>query len=291
MRSVPIHRGLSALAPDYQAFIVDLWGVMHDGVAAFPEAVACLEQLKARGKRVLILSNAPRRAAAVAQRSVELGIAAELFDAVVSSGEAVWRQLAARRDPWYRALGRRCYHLGPERDFGMREGLDLDFVAELATADFILNTGALSTEDTVEDYAPLLEEALGRGLPMVCANPDLEVIRGGRREICAGAVAALYERLGGEVRYDGKPYRSIYRACFDALGLDRPEAMLAIGDSLRTDIAGAQAVGIAGLFVAGGLHAEELGMTAGAPPDEAALDTLFRERDLYPLAVLDALRW
>jgi HAD superfamily hydrolase (TIGR01459 family) len=291
MRSVPIHRGLSALAPDYEAFIVDLWGVLHDGVAAFPEAVACLEQLKAHGKRVLILSNAPRRAAAVAQRTVELGVAAELFDAVVSSGEAVWQNLEARRDPWYRALGRRCYHLGPERDFGMREGLDLDFVAALAAADFILNTGALSTEDTAEDYAALLEEARGRGLPMVCANPDLEVIRGGRREICAGELAAFYERLGGEVRYDGKPHRSIYEACFEALDLDRPETMLAIGDSLRTDIAGAQAVGMAGLFVAGGIHAEELGMAGGAPPDEAALAALFRARDMYPLAVLDALRW
>ncbi len=292
---VPIHRGLSRLAGSYDVFIVDLWGVLHDGVRAFPEAVACLEQLKARGKRVLILSNAPRRAAEVARRTVELGVAPRLFDAVVSSGEAVWRNLEARRDPWYRALGRRCYHLGPERDLGMREGLDLDFVAELAAADFILNTGALSSEDTAEDYAPLLKAALGRGLAMVCANPDLEVIRGGRREICAGAVAALYERLGGQVRYDGKPHRSIYEACFEALDLDRPplrpEAMLAIGDSLRTDIAGAQAVGIAGLFVAGGIHAEELGMAGGAPPDEAALAALFQARDMYPLAVLDALRW
>ncbi len=291
MRSVPIHRGLSALAPDYEAFIVDLWGVMHDGVRAFPEAVACLEQLKAHGKRVLILSNAPRRAAAVAARTVELGVSADLFDAVMSSGEAVWRNLDERGDPWYRALGRRCYHLGPERDHGVREGLDLEFVADLAAAEFILNTGALLTEDTPADYAPMLETALGHGLPMVCANPDLEVIRGGRREICAGAVAALYEQLGGEVRYEGKPYGSIYRTCFEALGTERPEAMLAIGDSLRTDIAGARAVGIDGLFVCGGIHAEELGMSGGAPPDEGALAALFEARDMYPLAVLDMLRW
>ncbi len=291
MRSVPIHRGLSALAPDYEAFIVDLWGVMHDGVRAFPEAVACLEQLKAHGKRVLILSNAPRRAAAVAARTVELGVSADLFDAVMSSGEAVWRNLDERGDPWYRALGRRCYHLGPERDHGVREGLDLEFVANLAAAEFILNTGALLTEDTAADYAPMLETALGHGLPMVCANPDLEVIRGGRREICAGAVAAFYERLGGEVRYEGKPFPSIYQACFEVLGLERPDSMLAIGDSLRTDIAGARAVGIDGLFVCGGIHAEELGMAGGAAPDEAALATLFQARDMYPLAVLDKLRW
>jgi HAD superfamily hydrolase (TIGR01459 family) len=288
---LPILRGLSGLARDYDAFIVDLWGVLHDGVTAFPEAVACLEELKARDKRILILSNAPRRAAEVARRSVELGVRAELFDAVVCSGEAVWRQLKARRDPWYRALGRRCYHLGPERDHGLRAGLDLDFVNTLAGADFVLNTGTLAGEDRAADYAPLLEAALARGLPMVCANPDLEVIRGGRREICAGALAALYERLGGRVRYEGKPHRAIYETCFTALGSDRPEAILAIGDSLRTDIAGAQAVGVAGVFVTGGIHAEELGAAEGAPPDSAALAALFAASAVTPLAVLDALRW
>jgi HAD superfamily hydrolase (TIGR01459 family) len=177
----------------------------------------------------------------------------------------------------------------------MRAGLDLEFVEALATADFILHTGALSAEDRDRDYAPLLDEALARGLPMVCANPDLEVIRGGRREICAGAVAALYERLGGRVRYEGKPHRAIYETCFAQLGHAgptlRPEAILAIGDSLRTDIAGARSVGVAGVFVTGGIHAEELGAAAGRPPDPAALAALFAARGVTPLAVLDALRW
>ncbi len=299
---VPLHHGLAALAGDYDAFIVDLWGVMHDGVRAFPEALACLAELKARGKRIWILSNAPRRAASVAARNLELGIPPEHVDGVLSSGEAAWRHLAERPDPWYQALGRCCYHLGPARDQGMRDGLDYDFLdddflnrpGDLAVADFLLNTGALSAAHAVEHYAPLLDEALARGLPMVCANPDLEVIRGGRREICAGAIALAYERRGGQVRYHGKPHREIYQDCFAlmaAAGPVEPARILAIGDSLRTDIAGAQACGIDGLFVAGGIHAEALGLVDGQSPDGTRLAALFADRGLYPVAVLSRLRW
>ena len=294
---VPLHHGLAALAGDYDAFIVDLWGVMHDGVRAFPEALACLAELKARGKRIWILSNAPRRAASVAARNLELGIPPEHVDGVLSSGEAAWRHLATRPDAWYQALGRRCYHLGPDRDQGMREGLDYDFLdrpGDLAAADFLLNTGALAPDHAAGHYTPLLDEALGRGLPMVCANPDLEVIRGGRREICAGAIALAYEERGGEVRYHGKPHREIYQDCFALMaesGPVEPARTLAIGDSLRTDIAGAQACGIDGLFVAGGIHGEALGLVEARGLDQSRLAALFADRGLYPVAALPRLSW
>ncbi|MFQ6018248.1 MAG: TIGR01459 family HAD-type hydrolase, partial [Kiloniellaceae bacterium] len=154
---IPIHDGFAALAERYDGFIVDLWGVLHDGVAAFPAALGCLEELRRRAKRVLILSNAPRRAAAVAARNAALGIPPRLYDATVSSGEEAWHHLRSRPDSWYRALGRRCYHLGPARDLGLREGLAYDFVDDPAAADFILNTGALSPGHGPEDYRPLLE--------------------------------------------------------------------------------------------------------------------------------------
>ncbi len=294
---VPLHPGLAALAEGYDAFIVDLWGVLHDGVRAFPEALACLAALKARGKQVWILSNAPRRAAAVAARNLELGIPPEHVDGVLSSGEAAWCHLANRPDPWYQVLGRRCYHLGPARDQGLREGLGYEFLdqpADLAAADFLLNTGALSAAHAVAHYAPLLDEALARSLPMVCANPDLEVIRGGKREICAGAIALAYEQLGGQVRYHGKPHPEIYQDCFALMAAARPVSparTLAIGDSLRTDIAGAQACGIDGLFVAGGIHAEALGLVDGQSLDETRLAALFADRGLYPVAALPRLRW
>lgn len=291
MTAVPIHSGLSELAEAYEGFIVDLWGVLHDGVRAFPAAVACLAELKARGKRILILSNAPRRAESVARRNLELGIGPELSDAVMSSGEAAWRHLKGRGDPWYRALGRRCYHLGPERDQGMRAGLDYDFVDALERADFLLNTGALSSDHGVEAYAALLGAARARGLPMVCANPDLEVIRGGKREICAGAIAVHYEELGGRVRYHGKPHREIYDLSFELFGIAPPARIAAIGDSLRTDIAGAQAAGIDGIFIGGGIHGESLGLADGTPLDPARLAGLCDARGLYPAAALAVLRW
>lgn len=289
--AVPIHGGLSPLAERYDGFIVDLWGVLHDGVTAFPEALTCLAELKARGKRVWILSNAPRRATSVTERNAELGIRGEHFDGVMSSGEEAWRYLSDRCDPWYQALGRRCYHIGPARDAGMREGLDYTFVEDVAGADFLLNTGALTAEDRAGDYDALLTGALDHGLPMVCANPDLEVIRGGRREICAGAIALRYEELGGTVRYHGKPHRQVYETCLDSMGIADRARIAAIGDSLRTDIAGAQAIGIDGIFIAAGIHGEALGMVDGQPPDPARMAALFTKRELYPAATLPVLRW
>jgi len=287
---IRIERGLSALAEDYDAFIVDLWGVLHDGVRAFPAAVDCLETLRARGKRIVILSNAPRRAAVVAARNAELGIAIRLCDAVVSSGEDTWQHLYSRPDDWYRALGRRCFHLGPKRDFGMREGLDYDFV-EVGAADFVLNTGALGPEDAAGDYDPLLGVLAERGLKMVCANPDLEVVRGGRREICAGAIAARYEALGGTVRYHGKPHREIYDACFAVVPQVPRRRIAAIGDSLRTDIAGANAARIDGIFVTGGLQGERLGVDAGGNAEPARLRALCAAEGHWPSAALPVLRW
>jgi HAD superfamily hydrolase (TIGR01459 family) len=288
---IPIHHGLSEIAERYDAFVIDLWGVLHDGVSAFPEAVACLEQLRAHGKGVLILSNAPRRADSVAERNVELGIARELCDVVMSSGEAAWQHLARRDDPWHRALGRRCHHIGPERDHGMRDGLDTDFVAGTAEADFILLTGGCDFGDTAADYDGLLRAALARRLPMVCANPDLEVIRGGRREICAGAIALAYEELGGEVRYHGKPHAGVYRDCFAQADLPAGARIAAIGDSLRTDIAGARAAGIDGIFIVGGLQGEELGADAEGNVEPARLTEFCEAAGEAPTAALPVLRW
>ncbi len=291
MTKPSFHPGLAALADRYDAFIVDLWGVMHDGVTAFPEAVAALEAMKAAGKRSVILSNAPRRADVVTARNAELGIAADLAHAVLSSGEDAWHHLNSRPDAWYETLGRSCYHLGPARDHGMREGLDLDFVDKLGEAEFILNTGNLDTTDTVETYRDFLEDALARKLPMVCANPDLEVIRGGKREICAGALAQAYEQRGGTVRWHGKPHPEVYRSCFALLPDVEPKRIAAIGDSLRTDVAGAAAAGIDSIFVAGGIHGEELGVDHRGEIDPESYAALLAGAAQKPTAVLPLMRW
>lgn len=288
---VPIHDGMAALADSYDAFILDLWGVLHNGIAAYPHAIDCLKALKARGKKLLVLSNAPRRAAGILERNIELGLVPELYDALHSSGEETWLHLKERPDAWYRDLGRRGFHLGPARDLGIREGLEIDFVDDLAEADFILNTGADRAEDRVEDFEDLLRAARARNLPMVCANPDLVVMRGAALEICAGAIAARYEALGAEVRYHGKPYADVYRRAFALLGVKDPSRIAGVGDSFRTDIAGARAAGIDGIFVAGGIHIEELAADTDGRPDPDRLAVIAAESGHHPAAVLPVFRW
>ena len=288
---IAIHDGLAELAERYDAFILDLWGVLHNGVAAFPEAVDCLKALKAAGKHLLVLSNAPRRSESLRERNVALGLLPEHYDVLHSSGEETWLHLKERPDDWYRRLGQRGFHLGPARDEGMREGLDFDFVSDPHAADFILLTGAHESEDRVEDYDDLLKGGLARGLPMICANPDLVVLRGDSLEICAGAIALSYEELGGEVRYHGKPHADVYRRAFALLGGVDPARVAAVGDSFRTDIAGARAAGIDGIFVAGGIHVGELGIDARGRPDPERLGAMAEETGHRPAAALPAFRW
>jgi len=283
--------GLGEIARHYDGFILDLWGVLHDGERPYPGAVDCLRRLRAAGKRLLVLSNAPRRVAAAVARMEEIGVPASLMDAVMTSGEEAYGHLKARGDAWYAGLGRACYHLGPERDSGMVEGLDLDVVDDVADAEFILNTGADRDGERVEDYAELLGAAAARGVKMVCANPDLVVIHRGRMQICAGLLAQHYESLGGEVRWHGKPYPETYAACLRRLGIADRRRILAVGDSFRTDIAGAGGAGIDSLFVAHGIHGEELETPPGGHPDPAKLAGLIARTGHAPIAVVPGFVW
>jgi HAD superfamily hydrolase (TIGR01459 family) len=287
----PVLSGMAALAADFDGYIIDLWGVLHDGVRAYPHGLDCLARLSAGGKRILILSNAPRRADEVARHCANMGLTPDTYDVLMSSGEDVWRHLAERSDPWYRALGDRCYHLGPERDLGMREGLDYRFVDDLDEASFILNTGALGQGDSRETYRDFLEAALARKLPMICANPDYLVMRGSAMEICAGTIAHAYEEMGGEVRYHGKPYPGIYETCLDLFAGIAPDRILAVGDSIRTDVVGAQAMGLQAVFVVSGLHNDKLVNPATGRLGGDRLAALCRAEGGVPLAVLPEFRW
>ena len=283
--------GLGELAPHYDGFIVDLWGVVHDGAAPLPGAIACLSALVAAGKRTVFLSNAPRRAGDVVRRITALGVPPESYHAVMSSGEEAWQSLYRRDDPFYRALGRRCLHIGSDRDIEIRDGLDLDFTNLPETAEFILNTGPAGWDDTIADYAPLLRRALSCRLPMVCANPDRVVIHAGKPALCAGALAHWYAAEGGQVRWHGKPFASVYEACFGLFGTVDRSRLLAVGDSLGTDIAGAAAAGIDSLLVAGGIHAEEFGMVGEEGPDLDRVRAALRAAGYRPVAVAGRFSW
>jgi HAD superfamily hydrolase (TIGR01459 family) len=287
--TLPVIDGMRALAPRYDGFILDLWGVVHDGTAPFPGVLDCMERLIAGGKRLVLLSNAPRRSDDVVRRIERIGVPAELYHGVMSSGEEAWLHLAHRDDPFYASLGRHCLQIGSERDLEMREGLDLDFVATPEEADFILNTGPTEWEDTIEDYAPLLDAAQAMGLPMVCANPDLVVIHNGKPALCAGALAEHYEAIGGRVRWHGKPYPSVYDSCLKLLAIADRRRILAIGDSLRTDIAGAKGAGIDSLLIAGGVHATEFMRDGGL--DREKIAAAVAESSTHPIGVAARFVW
>lgn len=276
--------GLSAIADAYDGFVVDLWGVIHDGITPFPGALACLRQLA--GRPVLLLSNAPRRAASVQRTLRRLGIADALYAHILTSGEATWQALRDRSDPWFAALGSRVVHLGPERDRGVLDGLGMTLVAVPMEADILLNTGPDDERETgrLEDFVPELGASLRAGLKMICANPDLEIVRGRARILCAGTLAAWYEAQGGDVRWIGKPDRAIYDMALALLRLPA-HRVLAVGDSLRTDIAGAATAGMDSLWVLGGIHGASLGGDLQAAARAAT------DMGLMPRWVIPQLVW
>ena len=278
--------GIGSLAGDYDGLILDLWGVIHDGVNPYPGARDCLVALRAAGKRIVMLSNAPRREAPVRRQLARMGIGDELYDGVMTSGEASHILLRDRPDAWSRALGRRVFHLGPERDRNVVAGLDLDVLDTPEGATCVLNTGpddhANPTDPAAFDH--LLEACVERRLPMICANPDLEVIRDGVRVVCAGTLAQRYAAMGGDVRNLGKPDPLIYAPVLDMLALAKSR-ILAVGDALRTDIAGAHATGLDACWVLGGLHGEHLGDDPFAVAAEAAA------AGLAPVAAVRSFVW
>jgi HAD superfamily hydrolase (TIGR01459 family) len=285
------HRGLSDLADGYDAFILDLWGVLHDGVRAYPDAVEALHALKALGKRLLLLSNAPRQTKDLARQMERLGLTPDTYHHIMSSGQDAYTHLRQRPCAWYRDLGRRMLHIGPERDRNMAEGLGVSVVSDVQFAEFVLNTGPAEATTRIDGLEPVLRQAADRELPMVCANPDIRVMRGEAVELCAGALARRYEELGGEVRYHGKPYKGIYDSCFKLLDDPDPDRVLAVGDTLHTDVAGARQVGVDSAFVPGGIHGEELGVRMGNLPGRNALAALFEREAETPTHVLPAFRW
>lgn len=285
--------GVSEIWERYDAFIIDLWGVTHNGRVLFDEAIAFFRLARQQGKQVLFLSNAPRRQETVHHHLASFGLPRELYLDVVTSGEAAWNWIAQQRAS--NTLGRACYHLGAgEKDMGMRIGLDLDFVDDATASDFILNTGPEEAITSVEGFADLLAGPLAAGTPMICANPDLSVFRGAVEEICAGSIAEYYEAKGGPVHWFGKPWAQVYDNCLDRLSQDlsglAKSRILCIGDSFRTDIGGANQNGFDSLVVATGLRGTQLCPPGQDQLDPAALVTLSSEYGAYPTYATVALK-
>jgi len=283
--------GFAPLAEHYDGFVLDLWGVIHDGIQAFPHAVDCLRRLRQAGKRTLLLSNVPRPNGAVQTMMRGMGIADDLYTDVLTSGEAVRRALQYPPDLWWAELGQKVFHLGPARDLPVLEGLPLQRVASPAEGDFVLNTGPDDHRNPSDmaEFEGVLADCARHRLPMICANPDLEVIRGGVRVLCAGSLALRYQELGGDVRSLGKPDPAIYQPVLEVLALP-PEQVLAVGDALRTDIAGAAGVDLDACWVLDGIHGASL-RDANGGFDTAAAEQEALDAGLSPVATLPRFAW
>jgi HAD superfamily hydrolase (TIGR01459 family) len=283
--------GFAPLAERYNGFVLDLWGVIHDGVNAFPHSVETLKLLSAAGKRTLLLSNVPRPNEAVRTMMRKMGIDDSLYTGILTSGEAVRRALQNPPDLWWAELGTRVFHLGPERDRPVLDGLSLAVVGSPADADFVLNTGPDDHRNPSDmtEFEPVLIECARHRLKMICANPDLAVIRGGVRVLCAGALAVRYQELGGDVRSLGKPDPAIYQPVLEQLGLPSQQ-VLAVGDSLHTDIAGAVGVDLAACWVLDGIHGAELSNGTGTF-DTAKAESVARAIGVTPIATIPRFVW
>jgi HAD superfamily hydrolase (TIGR01459 family) len=280
-------RHFSALAPHYDVVLCDVWGVVHNGAAATIESCDALAQYRRQGGIVVLITNAPRPGDVVRQFLDRLKVPEEAFDEIVSSGDVTRALVAAR-------VGQKVFHIGPARDLPIFDRLDVA-VVPLENADFVVCSGLFDdTTETPQDYADLIAVMRERRLSMICANPDVVVERGEQLVYCAGAIADLYAAAGGEVHYAGKPYRPIYEQALAAaqhlLGrvADR-RRVLAIGDSVRTDLKGAATFGIDCLFVTAGIHAEELGGRDN--PDPSTMSSVFAAAGLFPAAVMRRLEW
>ena len=276
------------LAAHYDVVLCDVWGVVHNGVAAAQDSCDALGRFREQSGTVILITNAPRPGEVVARIALDrLGVPHAAYDGIVSSGDVTQDVIMARRHE-------RMFHIGPPRDLPIFEGLDAPLVP-LENADYALCSGLFDdTVETPQDYHDLIERMHARALPMICANPDVVVERGEALVYCAGAIADLYHAAGGPVIYAGKPYRPIYEQALSMAQSVRsrpaaPERILAIGDSVRTDLKGAAAFGIDFLFITAGIHAEELGGRDN--PDAATLAGVFAAAGLYPKAVMRRLTW
>ncbi len=247
--------GVADLAGRYDAFLVDQWGVLHDGTTAYPGAADALVRLRRLGKPVVLISNSGKRAGPNSERLARLGFGPDCYDACVSSGEAAWREMAAASHPFTAALGRRCLLFSRGGDRSIVDGLDLIVVETADEADFVLLSGH-DERRAPADYRPHFDAALARDLPLLCANPDTSGLTADGLVLSPGALADHYEARGGRVRRIGKPFPEIYRLCRQWIGDLPPERVVAIGDSLANDIEGGAAVGHATALILGGLHAD-----------------------------------
>jgi HAD superfamily hydrolase (TIGR01459 family) len=266
----------------YDSFIIDLWGVVHDGINLYPEALNALNKISNNGGRIVFLSNAPRRKHKVASRLKDFSINQALYHDIVSSGEILFNNIHDHIS----SGSNKYFYIGYNKDMDILEGTDFLRVYEIEDADFILCADLEEglTDKISDPLKAKLEQAVKRKVPFLCANPDIYIVlQSGGMQYCAGYIGKYYEELGGSVEYFGKPYPAGYEACKRSLGLNNFEKVIAIGDSFHTDIRGAASNGLDSLLVKCGIHRDVLSTSQG-------LDNLISEYRVVPTYNIKSFR-
>lgn len=296
MTPTALHRscfsgGIARLIADYDGFIVDQWGVLHDGVKPYPGAIECLQRLRDAGKHVVILSNSGKRNDHNMRLLAQLGFGPSLYDSFIGAGDDARNAIVERRSDFHRRLGTRCYAFTRDGDRSLFEGIGLAFVENVEDADFLAAIGIDSPRRNVVDYEVELCAGIARGLPLVCANPDLVRVSPEGTVEAPGMLARRYEELGGRVVRHGKPFPEIYGSCLEALRGCRPERIVAVGDSIEHDVLGAARAGLKSAFVVGGIHADELVPRWGDLPSKEAWSRFIAGAEAQPDFVLSTFVW
>ncbi|XP_027086089.1 uncharacterized protein [Coffea arabica] len=294
--------GIQQLAEShkFKGWLLDQFGVLHDGKKPYPGAISTLEKLANFGAKMVIISNSSRRACTTLEKLKSLGFDPSLFVGAITSGELTHQHLQRRDDPWFAALGKSCIHMTwKDRGAISLEGLGLQVVENVEEAEFILAHGTealglssgAATPTKLGDLEKVLEECAAKNIPMVVANPDFVTVEARDLRVMPGTLATKYEKLGGKVKWMGKPDKIIYKAAAEMAAID-PSQCVAIGDSLHHDIKGANAAGISSAFITGGIHATELGLdTFGEIADDSSVVALALRHDAYPSYVLPSFNW
>ncbi len=287
-------RGISDISDSYMGFIIDQWGVLHNGKDVYPGVVECLKELKSRKKHIIILSNSGKRADVNKERLKEMGVGPTLYDEIITSGEMTWQGLEAQNDGFFQNLGKKVFVISRGGDRSIIEGLDVECVEDASEADFIIISGTDAPEKTIEDYEPHLKKAVRKGLTALCANPDSLGVMGNQSIMGAGTVARRYQDFGGVVHYIGKPHKPIFQECIKRLQVNDiyPGQTIMVGDSMTHDITGGNLVNIDTCLVKTGLHAAAFNGAREPKDVEKALSMLSKQyNNIMPKYMVGKLEW
>jgi len=286
--------GISDISDSYSGFIIDQWGVLHDGDKPYEGVVECLKELRARKKFIIILSNSGKRADANKERMKKIGIGPSLYDVILTSGEMTWQGLDAQDDEIFSGLGKKCYLISRGGDRTIVDGLEMDVVDDIKDASFLLISGADSPDKSLEDYEPVLREASRMRLKAICANPDSRGVMGSMNVMGPGTLARRYQDFGGVVRYIGKPHQPIFQRCIKILQDKEiyPGQTIMIGDAMAHDILGSSLVNIDSCLVKGGLHNNLFSKAQTAADVDKIMSNLSTQyNNVRPNYLVDVMRW